>query len=366
MSTRVTMGAKVRKFEQMWAERVGLKHVVCVNSGSSANLIAVGAMVACHHWKAGDEVIVPATTWSTTVFPLIQYGLVPVFADIDEYFCLSPQSVEAAFSEKTRGVFVVPLLGNAFDPQIPNLARERGVDLLCDCCEAHGTELDGRDIGSYGILNTWSTFFSHILSTIEGGLVGTNDSALADILRGLRAHGWVREMEDDDFAQRYPEIDSRFLFREIGYNLRPTELTGAFGVHQVPKLRGFVERNRQLVDDWATELEEWKDWLELPNDRPGARHAFFGFSFVVKPEAPFSRKDLTTFLNERGIDTRPIMGGDLRLHPFMRYQFPIRSVATFRTDLVFQRGFFVGLHSGITSELSQYFLQTMRDFLSKY
>lgn len=361
---QVTMGEKVRRFEAMWAERIGLRHCICVNSGSSANLIATAAL----RISPGNEVIVPATTWSTTIFPLVQYGLVPVFADIDETLCLDPESVERAISDKTEAIVIVPLLGSAYDPKLITYAANEKLTTLIDACEAHGATIDGRDVGSYGYLNTWSFFLSHHITTIEGGMVGTDDAPTADILRGLRAHGWVREMDRcQEIAAQSPEIDSRFLFAELGYNLRPTELTASFGLHQVPKLGQKVEHRRRIADRWATALEEWKEWLSLPTERDHTKHSFFGFPIIVRRDAPFTKKELVAYLQVYDVDTRPIMAGDIRKHPvFQNKQFPHRSVRTPTTDWVYESGFFVGLHTGVGHAEENYFLELMETFLMRY
>ncbi|MDP2726798.1 MAG: DegT/DnrJ/EryC1/StrS family aminotransferase, partial [Dehalococcoidia bacterium] len=286
MSTWVTMGKKVQAFEQMWAEYIGFEYGVMTNSGSSANLLALSALGL----QPGVEVITPALTWATTVFPIAQVGAVPVLVDVDrEAYNISPEAIEQAITPRTRAIMPVHLLGNPCDMDaIWRLADRYSLYVIEDACEAHGAEYDGRKVGSFGHLSTFSFFFSHHISTIEGGMVLTNEGDWADRLRSMRAHGWIREMSNKEaIAQANPNVDPRFLFATVGYNMRPTEIGGAFGIHQVPRLEGLVEHRRSLAAYFNDALAEYQDWLMLPKEAPNTRHSYFAYALTVKEGAPF-------------------------------------------------------------------------------
>ncbi|NQW52664.1 MAG: DegT/DnrJ/EryC1/StrS family aminotransferase, partial [Rhodospirillales bacterium] len=263
LTTRVTMGAKVREFERAFASHFGWRHGLMNNSGSSANLLAVAALAnpACRDgFKPGDEIIVPALSWSTTVWPIIQCGLVPVIVDIDPAtFNIDPNEIEKAISPRTRGVMIVPVYGNpcAMDA-IVDVCKRHGLELIEDCCEALGAYYDGKPVGKFGRVGTFSFYYSHHMTTLEGGICVTDDFEFSELMRILRAHGWVREVEDQQkWFDEHPEIDRRFLFVNVGYNLRPTELQGAMGLVQLPKLASYVERRRQNAAWFRRELAQY-------------------------------------------------------------------------------------------------------------
>ncbi len=231
-----SMGKEVFAFEEQFAKFVGSKYCVLVNSGSSANLVMVGAMFYKKNnpWKAGDEVIVPAVSWPTTYYPLYQYGLKIKFVDIDlETLNFDLNQLEKAITPKTRGILAVNLLGNPNDfERIQNMIKGKDITLLEDNCESLGATLNGKQAGTFGIMGTFSSFFSHHIATMEGGMVVTDDQELHHILLCLRAHGWTRNLpkenlvcgtKSDDF------FEESFRFVLPGYNVRPIEMEGALG-----------------------------------------------------------------------------------------------------------------------------------------
>ena len=345
ISTWVTMGKKVKSFEEMWAEYIGVKYGVMTNSGSSANLLAL----SCLGLQPGDEVITPALTWATTVFPIAQVGAVPVLVDVErKTYNVSPSSIEAAITPRTRAIMPVHLLGNPCNMNaIMDIADFHELDVIEDCCEAHGAEYHGRKVGSFGDAATFSFFFSHHISTIEGGMVVVDREHWADICRSLRAHGWIREMSGKDaIALANPGIDPRFLFATAGYNFRPTEIGGAFGIHQVPRLVGLVEHRRFLAAYFNKELSQYQDWLMLPSESPNTHHAWFAYPFTVKEGAPFTKKELVGFLEVKGLETRPIQSGNMAIHPAMK-QLKFRAEHLPNTEYIHEHSFFFGLHHGI-------------------
>ena len=235
LSTWVTMGRQVRAFEAAFTGAHGFAEGVMNNSGSSANLLAIAALAnptTLDRLKPGDEVIVSAVSWSTTVWPLIQHGLVPVIVDIDQdTLNIDPGEIERAIGPRTRAVMPVHVYGNPCDMDaLGDICHRHDLVLIEDCCEALGASYKGVPVGGFGRVATFSFYFSHHMTTLEGGITIAQRADDAELMRILRAHGWIREVEDQErWRQRYPNIHPRFLFVNLGYNLRATELQGAMG-----------------------------------------------------------------------------------------------------------------------------------------
>jgi CDP-6-deoxy-D-xylo-4-hexulose-3-dehydrase len=371
VTTWVTMGKKVRAFERLFAEYLGVGHALMVNSGSSANLLALSALANPAReepLRLGDEVITPAVTWATTVFPILNVGAVPVLVDVElESYNLDPDAVERAITPRTRAILLVHLLGNPCEmDHLQDIARSHNLYLVEDACEAHGAEYHHRKVGTFGHLSTFSFFFSHHISTIEGGMVITGDEPLAELCRALRAFGWVRDLKDrEELSRQHQEIDPRFLFVNSGFNLRPTEIQGAFGIHQIGRLEAFIQGRRDNAAYWTETLGEFEDYLILPRERPGTRHVWFGYPVTVRPEAPFSRRDLVRFLEDRGLETRPIMAGNMAEQPAMRL-YPHRTVGSLaNAHLIMRQSFFFGNHQGIGTEEREAVVDYFREFFGQ-
>ena len=362
----VTMGAKVKRFEEMWADYIGVEYAVMTNSGSSANLLAL----SCLGLKPGDEVITPALTWATTVFPIAQVGAVPVLVDVDlDTYNISPGAVERAITPRTRAIMPVHLLGNPCALwNIMQLASIHHLHVVEDTCEAHGATLDGHKMGQWGDFGTFSFFFSHHISTIEGGMIVTSNEQLAELCRSKRAFGWIREYTEghrNHIAAEHPTIDPRFLFLDAGYNFRPTEIQGAFGIHQVPRLEGFIQHRRENAAYWNRELAQFSDYLRLQEERPGTRHAWFAYPVMVKPNAPFSRDDLVKHLEARGLETRPIEAGNIAVQPAMKHIKHRVSGSLINAQYIHDHAFFFGNHQGIGPEEREAIVEYFQEFFEK-
>ena len=372
LTTRITMGEKVRRFETLWSEYLGVRHTIMVNSGSSANLVAAAVLVNPafpDHLRPGDEVIVPAVAWSTTYYPLVNVGLVPVLVDVDlDTFTMDPAAVERAIGPRTRALMPVHLLGNPCDMKaLGDLARRHRLHIVEDTCEAHGAHFQGRPAGTFGVMGTFSFYFSHHISTIEGGVVVTDDEGVADLCRMLRAHGWTRDVKKKPNLPN-PGIDERFLFVNLGYNFRATEVQGAFGVHQVPKLEGFIRQRRENVEELNTALRKYSEWLlECPGrDHDGSRSVWFGYPITVKPGAPFSRDDLVRFFESRGIETRPIMAGNFQDQPAIQlFAHRIAGPLT-NAGIVMRQSFFIGNHHAMGEGERRYVKECVDEFMSRW
>ena len=346
MSTWVTMGKKVKTFEARFAEYVGRRFGVMVNSGSSANLLALSAL----NLQPGDEVITPALTWATTVFPIAQVGATPVLVDVQrDSYNVDPQAIIAAITPKTKAIMPVHLLGNPCDMQsiLDLIADLHKLYVIEDCCEAHGAEYNGQKVGSFGDISTFSFFFSHHISTIEGGMVLTNNSIWDNQWRSMRAHGWIRDMHTGDLiAAANPDIDPRFLFAFPGYNFRPTDIQGAFGIHQLPRLDGLVEIRRENAAYFNEKLSTYEEWLMLPSEAPNTKHSYFCYPITVKEGAPFTKKEITRFLEDKGLETRPIEAGNMARQPAMDY-INFRTGPLPNADYIHENAFFFGNHHAI-------------------
>ncbi|HNC95069.1 MAG TPA: DegT/DnrJ/EryC1/StrS family aminotransferase [Myxococcota bacterium] len=333
LSTRLTMGERTRAFEAAWAAWCGRRFGVMVNSGSSANLIMLAAMMETGRLQPGDEVLVPAVSWSTSLFPVAQVGLVPVMVDVHpQSLCMDPASVAAARGPRTKAALAVHLLGQATDMDALD-----GLLILEDACAAHGAVYRGKKIGGFGEASSFSFFFSHHITTIEGGIVVCDDEELANSLRSLRAHGWIRERSDRAALEAaHPEIDPRFLFVSSGYNLRPTEIQAAFGLVQLGRLDRWVQQRRANHAAWCESLSA-PDMQVFP-EVPGTEHA--GFAFAMLPSGP--RAPIQAFLQARGVETRPISGSNLARQPAFQHVPAQKRVPLPVSDAIHERGFFIG------------------------
>ncbi len=372
VTAKVTIGEKVRMFERDFARYCGVRWAACLNSGSSANLLAFAILAnpeTLEHLKRNDEVVVPAVSWSTTVFPIMDVGLIPVLVDVDiDTLNLDQGELDSAISDRTGAIFPVHLLGNPADMDgILDAAAANDSYVVEDACEAHGASIRGAKVGSFGDLATFSFYFSHHISTIEGGMLVSDHDEYIELAKALRAHGYVRDLRNaDEIARRYPDIDSRFLFVNRGFNLRPTEIQGAFGIHQLPKLDWFIERRTENAQYFRKQLAEYGSFLRFQTVLPGARHVHLGFSIVVSPTAPFSKHDLVEFLESKKIETRPIVAGNIAEQPAMS-KLPHRIRGSLRNaKLVMRNGFYFGVHHGIGSRHRDYIVDQFDAFMKQH
>jgi CDP-4-dehydro-6-deoxyglucose reductase, E1 len=358
----LTMGQEVQRFEMDFADWVGAQHAVMVNSGSSANLLIVDLMLrrsgSAAPWQPGDEILVPGLAWPTTVWPLVQLGLTPVFVDVDPTtLAIDLDSARSVLGPRVKGMFLIHVLG-----QVPNMQEyveflaEHQLMLIEDCCESLGGHFGRRHAGTFGIAGSFSFYFSHHLTTIEGGMIVTSDIALYDDLLSLRAHGWTRGRSDKTmWKESYPELDERFLFVTAGYNVRPTDIQGAIGSVQLRKLDDMLDARQRLaqqVHGWAGKYAPWLELIgagRLPMnatalERRERTHSWMTLPFRVRDFAPVTLSDVKTHLENRNVETRPIIAGNLARHPAAQ-RFKTRSAASLACcDDVLRRGFMIGCH----------------------
>jgi CDP-6-deoxy-D-xylo-4-hexulose-3-dehydrase len=360
-SGRLTMGPRVRQFEDEFAAWVGTGHAVMVNSGSSANLLVVDALLrgatGSPQLAMGDEIIVPGLAWSTTAWPIAQLGMVPVFADVDPgTLAIDLQSAQSVIGPRTRALFLIHALGRAADlNRYRQFCDDNGLILIEDCCESLGAHSDGRHVGTAGVASSFSFYFSHHISTIEGGMVATDNPALADDLRSLRAHGWARDRADKEkWISSFPSFDPRFLFISMGYNVRPTELQGAIGSIQLRRLDEMLRAREDLAARVVTRIAASAPWLELigsetlfgsPSPERRARsHSWMTLPLRVKAGAPVARDAVVARLESMGVETRPVIAGNLARHPALqRVDHRVASAMT-ACDALLTDAFMIGCH----------------------
>ncbi len=343
-----SMGAQVAEFEEAFAAWCGSKFCVMVNSGSSANLVMVGALRYRKEAPLlpGAEVIVPAVSWSTTYYPLYQYGLKLRFVDVDiDTLNYDLDQLEKAITPETRAIMVVNLLGNPNDfASIRQIVGDRPIDLIEDNCESLGATFEGRQAGTHGLMGTFSAFFSHHISTMEGGMVVTDDEELYHILLSLRSHGWTRHLPKVNKVTT-PKSDDAFTesFRFVlpGYNLRPLEMSGAIGLAQLRKLPKLVSERRRNAEAFKAVMADYP-FLRLQQEI--GESSWFGFSMLVEADAPFTRDDLIASFNRHKIDVRPIVAGNFAKNEVLRWFDYSISGSLPNAEVIDSSGLFIGNH----------------------
>lgn len=352
-SDMFTMGKKVAEFEKDFAKFVGSKYAVMTSSGSTANLIATAALFYAKNpkLKRGDEVIVPAVSWSTTYYPLYQYGLKLKFVDIDlETLNYDLEALSNAISDKTKMIMAVNLLGNPNDfDAINELIKNRDIILLEDNCESMGAEYKGKQAGTFGVMGTFSTFFSHHMATMEGGFVVTDDEELYHILLCLRAHGWTRNLPKENKVVNKSDdwFGESFRFVLPGYNVRPVEMSGAIGIEQLKKLPTFLKHRRENAKLFFQYFNNHPDFIM---QKEIGSSSWFGFSLIIRPESKLKRSDIIKVLEKNNIEYRPIVTGDFTQNEVMKY-FDYEIFRDLKNaKILHKNGFFVGNHQTDISE----------------
>ena len=359
-----TMGDSVKQFEEDFSKFLGTKYCIMTSSGSTANLLSVAALFFTKNpkLKRGDEVIVPAVSWSTTYFPLQQYGLKLKFVDIDlNTLNYDLNALEEAVSDSTKMIMVVNLLGNPNDfDKINAIINDKDVFLVEDNCESMGATFNDQQAGTFGVMGTFSTFFSHHMATMEGGLVTTNDEELYHVLLSLRAHGWTRNLPKENRVSNKNEdwFTESFRFVLPGYNVRPLEMSGAIGIEQLKKLPSFIKNRRENAKFFVQLFKNNPDFIiqsEL------SESSWFGFSLIIKPNSSLTRKDVVNKLMEAKIDCRPIVAGDFTQNEVMKYfDYEIHDQLK-NAKYLHENGFFVGNQQVLIEKEIRYLHKTLTE-----
>lgn len=346
-SGQFTLGKEVAEFESRFAQKMGSMYAVMVNSGSSANLIGLAALVTHpdYDFSDGGEVIVPAVSWATTYYPVTQAGLDLVFVDIDpEELTIDLSATEAAITPRTKAIFAVNLLGNpARLVALKELCDRHNILLLEDNCESLGSTIDGKQTGTFGLFGTYSSFFSHHICTMEGGIICTDDEYMYQAMKSMRAHGWTRELPIDNlvFPKTGDPFEDSFRFVLPGYNVRPIEMMGALGIAQLDKLDGLIT-GRQV--NAASFVELFNDSPHWRIQKEYGKSSWFGFSFVLQNEWLGRRTEVVKALVENGIECRPIVTGNFTKNPVLKHLRHRISGPLSVSDDIDTNGLFVGNH----------------------
>jgi len=354
-----SMSDSVSQFEKDFCNFIDRKYCVMVSSGSAANLIATAALFYTKNpmLKKGDEVIVPAVSWSTTYFPLQQYGLKLKFVDIDlGTLNYDLDALESAITAKTKMIMVVNLLGNPNDFDFINrLIKDKDIIVFEDNCESMGAEYKGKQAGTFGTVGTFSTFFSHHMATMEGGFVSTDDEEIYHVLLSLRAHGWTRNLPQENRVCKKSTdwFEESFRFVLPGYNVRPVEMSGAIGIEQLKKLPLFLRQRRANAEIFVELFKDHKDFIIQENTD---NSSWFGFSLIIRPDSALLRKAVIDKLSDNNIECRPIVTGNFTRNDVMKYfEYEVHGTLN-NADYLHDNGFFVGNgHSLLDSNIKYLF-----------
>nr|WP_304971086.1 DegT/DnrJ/EryC1/StrS family aminotransferase [uncultured Schaedlerella sp.] len=345
-SNRFTMGVEVEAYEKAFAKYFGAKYAVMSNSGSSANLLAISALIYSERLQRGDEVLVPAVSWSTTYFPLEQCGLKARLVDIDcKTLNMDLNKVENAITDDVKAILAVNLLGNPNDfERLREICKRYDLILIEDNCESMGAKYRNKFAGTFGILGTFSTFYSHHLCTMEGGVTVTDDEELYHYLLSIRTHGWTRQLPHYSSLYRKNENEfyESFQFIMPGYNLRPLEMEAAIGLEQIKKLDSFVRIRRDNADVFKRMMKaDERFYTQLET----GESSWFGFALILREEYSGERESFIEALRNAGIEVRPIVAGNFARQPAFKYMNASISGELVCADYIHENGFFVGNHS---------------------
>lgn len=346
VSFRTTMWSKTQDFEDKFSERFGAKNSVMVNSGSSADLLIAFALRDPRFGglKVGDEVLAPAVTWPTQIWSLLMAGFTVRLVDVDpETLNICVDDLERKITPRTRAISLVHLMGNTSDlDQIEKLAADHNLVILEDACEALGTTWRNRPVGQFGLAASFSFFFSHHLVTMEGGMIATQSEELAEHLRLLRAHGWTRNLRNPPAPEE--GLDPRYAFANWGFNVRPTELNAAFGLVQLQRFQVQQDQRASAARYALGRIASMGEVLRPMKVDERTACSWFAFPIMVSPSAPFSRDELVGFLERNGIETRPVVAGNLARQPAIKFVEGVLVGALPGADAIHDHGFYLGLH----------------------
>ncbi|MDP2794420.1 MAG: lipopolysaccharide biosynthesis protein RfbH [Sulfurisoma sp.] len=376
----LTTGRFNDEFEKQIATRIGVARALTVNSGSSANLLALSALTSPlldeRALKPGDEVITAAAGFPTTINPILQNGLIPVFVDSTlPTYNPSTEAIAAAIGPRTRAIMLAHALGNPFDAiALRELADRHGLWLIEDCCDAFGSTLHGRSVGSFGHIGTLSFYPAHHITTGEGGAVFTDDPLLARAIESFR--DWGRDCycapgKDNTCGKRYGwqlgnlpcGYDHKYTYAHAGYNLKLTDMQAALGVAQMARLDEFIAARRRNFAHLRERLQACDEFLILPEATPNSEPSWFGFLLTLRENAPCARVDLLRYLDQHKIGTRLLFAGNVTRQPYMHGRDYRVAGALSNADIITERSFWIGVYPGLTTEMLDYAADRIGEFL---
>jgi len=344
VSKKITMSKKTIEFEKKFAKFIGSKYALMVNSGSSANLLAMFAMInpaKKNKLKRGDECLIPALCWSTSVWPIVQAGLIPKFVDIDpKTLNLSIEDLKKKINKKTKAIMAVHILGNSTDmSELMKIIKKNKIRLIEDTCEALGSKFNNKYLGNFGSFGTYSFYYSHQITSGEGGMIICNDKKDYEIIHSLRAHGWDRGLNNNK---------NNFNFINSGFNLRPTDIAAAIGYNQLKKLNNFKKirfGNRKKIINTLQKSKNWKNQFTFVDAIKNIEPSWFGLPILINSKFLHKKKKFLNYLNHNGIETRPIISGNFLNQPSVKlYNLNPKKIIFKGAQEVENRGFFIGIH----------------------
>ncbi len=364
-SKQITMSSKTRIFEEKFAKYIGSKFALMVNSGSSANLLALSLLtnpMRKNRLKPGDEVIVPVVCWSTSLWPIIQHGLKPVFVDIDlKNLNVSLGALQKKITKKTKAIFCVHVLGLSTDMfKLKQIANKNKLMIIEDTCESFGTKYKNKFLGSFGEAGTFSFYYSHQITSGEGGMITCNKKEDYEILLSLRSHGWAREkFIQKKYKKNYSNLDPRFLFINSGYNLRPTEIQAAIALNQFKRKNIFKENrefNRNEIIKKVKSHKKFCNQINFLNVDKNIDPSWFGLAIFIDKKYANKKSKYLKYLEKKGIETRPIISGNFVNQPAIKlYKLNKNNEKFKNAQIIEDSGFFIGLHTKkINSKLVSY------------
>jgi len=360
---RFTQFTKVKEFEEEYSKWQGCKYSVFVNSGSSANLILVNSLKEMYGWEDGDEIIVPAVTWVTNISPVMQCGLTPIFTDINlSDLSFNYEELRNKITEKTRAIFITHLIGMPANvKKIKEIIGSKDILIMEDCCESHGAMIDGIKVGNHGIGGTFSFYWGHHITTVEGGMVCTDNEKLYQLLLLKRSHGLARELPQElheIYRNKYPDIDFNFLFLTDGFNFRNTEFNAVLGLSQIKKLDRYIEIRNQNHVKFLEICNNYADELILINPL-GISSFVLPFIFKNKDR----KKEFQNKLKEEGIETRPLISGNLLKQPFLSKYYNQNDFKN--ADIIHDHAFYIGNNQFVNEEKLAKLESIMKEFFVK-
>jgi CDP-4-dehydro-6-deoxyglucose reductase, E1 len=365
-SGNFTMGKEVQKYEHQFAEFFQSNFAVMVNSGSSANLLMLQALKYSGKISSlKNEIIVPCVSWSTTFFPVNQSGFKLIFVDVSlETFNIDTKLVESAITDKTAAILAVNLLGSPSDlVKLNQICMLNDLILIEDNCESMGAQIQNKYAGTYGLMGTFSSFYSHHISTMEGGVIVTDDSSIHEILISLRAHGWIRHLPADNslFKKTGNTWNDSFKFVLPGFNFRPIEFSGATGQEQLKKLPKFLDARRENFVKFKASAKDFEDFISIQEDP--YEGSSFGFGMILKDTLKEEKEKFKKYLEVKGIELRPIVAGNFVKNPVLKHLDYRISGELKNGDEIHDFGFFIGNHHYDIENQIKYFFETFREFV---
>lgn len=369
-SKQITMSNKTRMFEKKFAEYIGSKYALMVNSGSSANLLALSLItnpMRDRRLHAGDEVIIPVVCWSTSLWPILQHGLKPIFVDIDlKNINISLDELSKKITKKTKAIFCVHVLGlSANMTKLKKIANKNKLMIIEDTCESFGTKFKNKFLGTFGEAGTFSFYYSHQITSGEGGMITCNNKKDYEILLSLRSHGWAREkFIQKKYKKRYSNLDPRFLFVNSGYNLRPTEIQAAIALNQFKRKNTFKanrEFNRDQIIKKVKSHKKFCDQINFLAIDKNINPSWFGLAILINKKYLHKKNKYLKYLEKKGIETRPIISGNFANQPAIKlYNLNKKNEKFKNAQIIENSGFFIGLHTKkIDSKLANYICKNL-------